>query len=245
MTIEDSGQIEKGLRQTLAGELDNPTARASVIQAGLSADQTLVPLLKEIAEATSKDRNLKVTFDALYSLWQLGEPREYFLENARSHQQNKWLAYYSILLLGSDPDDEKTIEVLNEVKAVASDNQIRGAIAEAERVRFLAGEYRQQNTARQKCDFLLAHFRSNWNPISLGEREIGSPAHPLAIWSQQKLFELSQESPEVVAQAVFEIDLSKDYGDDSFTKSYRAYVARFLSEESREIFRKLEEQVTR
>lgn len=245
MSMEDSGQIEKGLRQILASETDNLAAREAVVQAGLSDDQTLVPLLKEVAEATSKDRNLKVTFDAFYSLWQLGEPREYFRENARSHQQNKWLAYYSILVLGSDPDDEKTIEALNEIKVASTDNQIRGAIAEAERVRFLAGEYGQQNTAQQKSSFLLAHFRSYWNPISLGEWEIGSPAHPLAIWSQQKLFELSQESPEVVAQAVFEIDLSKDYGDDSFTKSYRAHIAQFLSEEAREIFRKLEEQVTR
>jgi hypothetical protein len=243
--IEDREQIEKGLRQILESELDNPAARMSVVRAGVSADQTFAPLLKEIAEATSKDRNRKVTFDALYSLWQLGEPREYFLENARSHQQNKWLAYYTILILGSDPDDEKTIEALNEVKAVATDNQIRGAIAEAERVRFLAGEYRQQNTAQQRSSFLLANFRSNWNPITLGEAEIGSPANPLALWSQKKLFELSQESPEAVAQAVFEIDLAKDYGSDSFTKSYRAHVAQFLSEEARARLQQLEEQATR
>ena len=242
---EDRGQIEQGLRRIVAGEVDNPAAREAVVQAGLSADQTRVPLLKEIAQATSTDRNRKVTFDALYSLWQLGESREYFRENARAHQRNKWLAYYSILVLGSDPDDEKTIEVLIEIKAASTDNQIRGAIAEAERVRFLAGEYGQQQTPQQKSSFLLAHFRSYWNPVSLGESEIGTPANPLAIWSQKKLFELSHESPEVVAQAVFEIDLAKDYGSDSFTKSYRAHIAQFLSEAAREMLRNLEEQETK
>lgn len=240
MTTQDGAKIEKGLRQILGGGSEDLAARESVIMTGLSADRQFVPLLKEIVEATSKDRNRKVTYDALHSLWQLGEPREYFLNNALSHERNKWLAYYSILVLGRDPADERIVEVLNEIKAASADNQIRGAIAEAERVRFLETEYRQRQTPQEKCGYLMAHFRSTWNPITLGQAEIGSPINPLVIWSQQKLFELSQESPEVVARAVFDIDLSKDFGDDSYTKSYRAYVAQFLSEEARRIYQQLE-----
>jgi hypothetical protein len=245
MTIADGKEIDKGLQLALAGNYGDREARESIIQAGISGDQRFIPILKEIAEATSKDKNHKVTYDALHSVWQLGEDKEYFLENAQSYQKNKWLAYYSILILGRDPNDDKTLEVMNEIKTVSSDNQIRGAIAESERVRLLATHYKKLESAREKCNFLLNNFRSTWNPISLGETELGSPTSPQAIWSQRELFNLSQESPEVVALAIFAIDLSESYEDESFTKSYQDYVARLISVKAREKLQKLQEQTKR
>jgi hypothetical protein len=229
---KDVEQIEDCLQQFLEGKLGDDEARVLVEKAGLSADSQFAPLLKAIALFTSTERNRRITFDALHALSRLGESKDYFLQNARNHQQNKWLAYYSILILAREPNDTEAADALNEIKASSADNQIRGAIASAERVRFLVTEYARLETPEQKCTFLLSHFRGAWNPITLGESELDSAMDPLTSWSQRHLFKLSQENPEVVARAVSEIDLFNDFSDERLTQSYRIYVGRFIAPEA-------------
>lgn len=230
----DSDRIETILQQAAEGGYRDLKAREAIVQTGVTDDRRFVPQLKQIAAETSRETNSKVTYDALDSLWRLGEPKEYFLDNARAHEQNKWLAYYSLLLLGRDPDDERSQEVMAEIKARSTDNQIRGAIAEAGRLRAIAGEYDQLATDEEKIDFVLARFRGGWDPISFGLTEIGSSVDPLGAWARSQLLALSQKHPELVAQAVRRIDLSDQYEDPSFTRSYRNYVAQFIAPEAQQ-----------
>jgi hypothetical protein len=239
---ESHQQLKEGLQQFIGGKLGDQEARELVRQAGISTNQKLIPLLKQIIEATTQHENRRIALDALYSLWQLKEPREYFLANARLHQQRKWLAYHSILILGSEPEHEETLQLLKQIKAESQDNHIRGGVAEAERVQFLSEEYANCETLQQKCHFILRHFRGGWNPLPHGSKPFINVITPQSLWSQKKLYDLSNESPEVVANAVLSIDLSNKYGESSLTQSYQSYLAQFLSTEAQRKFRELEKQ---
>jgi hypothetical protein len=238
MSETADNSMTQGLQRFLAGELDEKAARDLVAQAGTLMDKSTIPELKAIAEITSAEANRKITLLALHSLWQLDEPLAYFVANAQDHDHNKWLAYYSILILGREPNVE-TISVLSQIKDATPDSHIRSAVAAAERVQYLAAEYAKLTTPEQQCAYLLAHFRGSWNPISQGEGELDSVMSPQAAWSQRALFDLSDKHPALVAQAVAQLDLSGDYSDEYFTKSYREYVAGFLAPAAYQQFRQL------
>lgn len=232
--ITDEAPFGQELRQVLAGALEPSEARRVVRRAGRSGEPALLPLLVEIAERTSKESYLRLTFEALCSAWLLGEPEEWFLANARAHRTKKWLAYSSILLLGRDPEDERAAAVLAEIKIQTTDNQISGAIAEAERVRAMAGEYPESGTAEEKIAFLLPLCRGEWSPISSEGTELGWGLKPVTEWARRKLRELSQESPEEVARAMARMDLAAESPDERTTAAYRAFLAGFLSAEARQ-----------
>lgn len=229
MNTVSNQEIETKLRQALAGQADDLAVRQAIVQAGLSGNRRFAALLKRIAEETARESRRKVTYDALRSLEQIGEPPTYFLTNAHNHQGNKWLAYYSILILAHSPADAPTRMALDTIKTQTADNQIRGAIAEAERLRALAAEYQQLDTVQARIAYVLNHFRSGWNPISFGQTELGSATDPLAVWSQQELWRLSQTDPDLVAESVAGIDLSEQYADESISRSYREYIGQFLT----------------
>jgi len=225
-------EVRNGLREFLENKSSDLEVRALMKRIRSSPDRQYVPLLKNIAVATSKERNRRVTFDALHTLAAMNEPRVYFVANAQDHHHNKWLAYFSILILGREPEDAEVTNALSEINAASTDNQIRGAIASAERVGFLASEYTALQSAEEKCDFLLSHFRGAWNPITLGESELDNAMNPLAVWAQYKLFELSKENPVAVARAISKVDLSDDFSSEHFTRSYQSYLAQFLTPEA-------------
>jgi hypothetical protein len=210
--------LREELRQVLEGALAYEDARGIVQQAGLSGDASLIPLLKDIAEQPSGERNLRLTFDALCAAWLLGEPRDYFLANARAHAAKKWLAYYSILLLGREPGDEQAA-ALEAVKAETKDNQISGAIAEAVRVRALADQYPESGTLEERTAFVLRYSRGEWSPITLDPPGLGWALKPVTAWAQWELWRLAQEAPETVARQIARLDEPE---------AYRAYLVSLL-----------------
>ncbi|MBK8985289.1 MAG: hypothetical protein IPM39_04285 [Chloroflexi bacterium] len=240
--MASSKQIETKLRQALEGKSGELEVQQAIVQAGLSGSRRFAALLKRIAEETAHEDRRKVTYDALRSLEQLGEPPAYFQANARAHEANKWLAYYSILILAHSPNDAPTRAALDAIKTQTADNQIRGAIAEAERLRALAAEYQQLHTAQAQIEYILSHFRGGWNPISFGQTELGSATDPLAVWSQQELRQLSQAHPDLAAECVARIDLSEQYAAASISRSYRDYIAQFLATEAVQRLQELEAQ---
>ncbi len=221
------------------GPLDQET-RTAISEAGSMAGAGFIPVLKNIAEKTTKDGYAKIAIDVFESLWQLKQARKYFLDNAKNHQRNKWLAYFSILILGRDPLNRDTQRVFRKIKAETSDNQIQGSLAMAERVCFLAAQYADLSTLEQKCVFVITHFRGGWSPILCKESSWPINTDPLAAWSQQLLTRFSEESPEQAARAVLAIDRSDEFKDPLYTRSYRAYVARFLCKIARRRYLKLE-----
>jgi len=242
MSTVSNKEIEARLRQALAGKSGELEVQQAIVQAGLSGNRRFAALLKRVAEETARANGRKVTYDALRSLEQIGEPPAYFLTNAHNHQGNKWLAYYSILILAHSPADAPTRSALDAIKTQTADNQIRGAIAEAERLRALAAEYQQLDTVQARIAYILSHFRGGWNPISFGQTELGSATDPLAVWSQQELRRLSQTNPDLVAESVARIDLSEQYADESISRSYREYIAQFLTAEAAQRLQELEAQ---
>ncbi len=244
MNTVSNQEIETKLRQALAGQADDLPVRQAIVQAGLSGNRPFAALLKRIAEETARESRRKVTYDALHSLWQLGEPVAYFAANARAHMRHKWLAYYSILILARYPDEAQAQAALNAVRSESADNQIRGAVAEVDRLWALTADYRQLDTVQARLDFVLSHFRSGWNPISLGQTELGSVADPLAVWTQQELRRLAQSHPDLVAERVAAIDLTAQYGDESISQSYRAYLAQFLTVAAAQRLQELEARRT-
>jgi hypothetical protein len=88
----------------------------------------------------------------------------------------------------------------------------------------------------------LKHFRSGWNPLPHGSKPFINVIAPQSLWSQKKLFDLSNEAPEMVANAVLSIDLSNEYGESNLTQSYQSYLVQFLTTEAQRKFRELKRQ---
>lgn len=239
--IEDRKKhVTNSLQRYLKGDPLDEEIRTAISEAATMAEAGFVPVLQAIAEKTTKDAYAKIAIDVFESLWRLKQSRDYFLAGAKGHQRNKWRAFFSILLLGRDPDNRETQRLFREIKAQTSDNQIQGGLAMAARVRFLATQYAALSTLEQKCAFVITHFRGDWNPLFLDASSWPQDTDPLAVWSQQQLTRFSKESPEQAARAVLAIDLSDDFEDPLYTRSYRAYLARFLGQKARRIFLKLE-----
>lgn len=219
--------LQEELRQVLEGAVAYEDAREIVRQAGLSGDAGLVPQLLEIARQTSGERNLRLTFETLCAAWLLGESRETFLANAREHAANKWLAYYSILLLGREPGDETVAAALAAIKGETTDNQISGAIAEAERVRALAEQYPESGTVEERTAFVLRYVRGEWSPITLDMPGPEWTLNPLAAWAQRELRRLAGQEPETVLRQIGQLDLSAEYPGEH-AALYRAYLMSLL-----------------
>jgi hypothetical protein len=232
--IEKSAPLDQALQQVLDGALESPAARQAVRQAGRSGDPGLIPLLEGIAERTSEERYFRLTFEALCSAQLLGLPRKRLLAGARAHTTKKWLAYSSILLLGRDPEDEETAAALAAVKSETTDNQISGAVAEAERVRAVAEELPDTGTAEERAADLLQYCRGEWNPITREDPALGWEPKPVTAWARRKLRELSEESPDAVARALSRMDLSEEYPDEPTAVAYQSFLAGLLSDEARQ-----------
>jgi hypothetical protein len=242
MNMPDDGatadrSLQRDLQQILEGGLDTPAARAVVQGAGRAEDPNVATELKRIAETTALDRNLRLTFDALCSLQRLGDFKGYFLANTAAHKTKKWLAYYSLLLLGRDPGDEQAAALLDRIGTETSDNHIAGALAEAAYVRGLAEEYGKLATAEAKAAFLLKSSGGDWSPYPA--EHSGESMHPSVEWAHRELATLSKDSPEAAARALARLDLSADYPDERLRRSYQDHLKSFLSAEAREAFEKL------
>jgi len=219
-------------------------ARDLVQSAGCVGDRRFVPQLKEIARRESLKPNREMlTFDALYALWLLGEPREYFLENVRSHRGSKYLAYYSLYMLAYEPD-EKMVDELNSIGRETTDeligNFINGGMVFS--ALGLADDYAKLKTPEEKVEYLLDNFGGGWGPTGGMDNDPNSSHDPAAVWARRTLFRLSREAPEVVAQAVAGIDISGHDGAQDYLRDFQECVVHFICAEARTILERLERE---
>jgi hypothetical protein len=204
-------------------------ARRVLQSAGLSNDASLRPLLRALAGTVTADKNREVIYDALHALWRLGEPAASFLANARRHADNKWLAYFSILILGRDPSDDEVEPALEEIAAASHDNQIRGAVAEYARSRYLRRRYARFSKLESKVGFVLQHFKGYWNPVLFVEGADLSSHDPETAWLETELRALSREAPETVARLIAEADVSDRCSDPEMLSEWRRHMASLLA----------------
>ena len=193
--------------------------------------------LRRIAKDSASTGNRMATFDALAELRDSGEPREFFLDAIRRHGRDKWLAYHAIIVLGPDAMDDEVWQVLRQVRSEISDAELLGAIALAERVRYLEDTY---NGLRddERLGYVLNTFRTEWNPISLEGGQVDRGTDPQAVWSQRKLRELSEQNPAAAAAAVARV--RREGLNESQAWIYRRFLAGFLAPGAQEAFRALD-----
>ncbi|MEO1091404.1 MAG: hypothetical protein AAFX81_12255 [Pseudomonadota bacterium] len=204
-------------------------ARRQVQLAGKSGDAALRPQLRELASTVVSEANREVVYDALHALWRLGEPRAYFLANARRHAENKWLAYFSILILGRDPNDAVVARELARIGDASRDNQIRAAVAECERSRMLRRTYGRFTRLDSRVGFILSHFRGYWNPVFFAEGVDMSAKEPGAAWLEHELRALSEEEPEAVARLICDADVVDLCSETEALSSWRGHMAGLLA----------------
>lgn len=226
--------IEAYLR---GAELD-AGVRAAVRQVAEGGAAEAAPLLRQVAETASATGNRRVIFDALDGLRKLGEPRNYFVEAARGHANNKWLAYHAMIVLARDAVDAAVWDELLALRAEISDAELLGAIAMAKRVRDLEDQYQRTSGLVERLRYVLDTLRTGWNPITLSGGEIDRGTDPQATWGQQKLRELSEQDPQAAAGAVATLERKGISGPVLW--SYRRFVAGFLAEAARERFGRLD-----
>jgi hypothetical protein len=222
----------------LAGAELDADVRASVQQLAEAGGPAAAPLLRRVAEASSSTGNRRVTFDALDGLEKVGDERSYLLDAARGHAQNKWLAYHAIIVLGRDATDTEIWDALSALRSEISDGELLGAIALAERVRYVEEQYSTQPEAADRLRYVLDTFRTDWDPITLTSGEIDRGTDPQAVWSQRKLRDLSTQIPEAAAEAVAQAYRVSVSGPAVWR--YRRFLAQFLAPDAQERFRALD-----
>jgi hypothetical protein len=219
----------------LAGADLDADVRSSVQQLSEAGGPDTAALLRRVAELSSTTGNRRVTFDALDGLDKVGDQRSYLLDAARGHAQNKWLAYHAIIVLGRDATYADVWDALSALRSEISDAELLGALALAERVRYLEEQYSSRPEPADRLRFVLDTFRTEWNPITQAGGEIDRGTDPQAVWSQRKLRELSAENPEGTADAVAQAYRVSVSGPSAWR--YRRFLAQFLGPDAQERFR--------
>ncbi len=197
--------FDERLEQVRQRKIGFEQARAIVWEAGESHDVRYARTLREIAAAWSCDTAYyKVAFDALHSLWLMGEPREYFLRNLRDHSNNQWLAYYSAHVLGYSPDNDLA-RVLEEIRTGVTDEYVRGQINQVRFVVELRRQLTEQSTPQAKAKFLVRYCGMGFTELSGGiieGHEPSSSLRPEAVWARLEMARISREQPDVVRDAI-------------------------------------------
>jgi hypothetical protein len=194
--------------------------------------------LRRVAEESASTGNHRATFDALAELRVGGEPNEYFLDAARRHTEDKWLAYHAIVVLGPEATDDEIWDVLRKIRSETSDAELLGAIALAERVRYLEDTYAGLASLDERLGYVLNTFRTEWNPITLAGGQVDQGTDPQAIWSQRKLRELSEQDPAAVAAGV--AGAQREGLSEAQAWAYRRFLSQFLAPEALKAFRAIE-----
>jgi hypothetical protein len=229
-------------------------ARMTVQVAGRSKDKAYAASLKELANTRSREEWHKLAFDALYSLWLLGEPKTYFLDNAKAFDNNPILAYYSILILSYNPSDEVGGSLPSRVSSKLganvplspeaaelnrSINLVNGALSLFRMVNQMAKTYDATSEPEKKLALLVPYIRVALNAMAEENHEPTSDLDPRAVWAKRQLFLLSEEQPAAVAEGILALrdDIVRQdsviKASDARNKAYQEYFLRSVGNEAK------------
>lgn len=240
-TMEAAEMTAADVRRVAAKETAFAEACRIVRQAGPSGARELIEPLKSVVTVWSRDpQHALVAYYALHRLWQLGAPREYFIGNLERYRDNKWLAYYSILTLGRDPDADlmKRLRRIEADMAGSPDNDLHAAIAAVRQARDVIETYEGIADAEQRIDLVLRYAGSTWNPISGMRSDPIDQYSPLPFWARKELGNLTTEHGPLVAERLIKLDVGGDYG---MTNEARDYIAQFLPSEVQRAYERLKQ----
>lgn len=170
----------------------------------------------------------------------LGDINKELLSYAQDYKRRMYLACCAIRILGRDPDAE-LMEQLEKIHDESTHNYVRGAVASARSAFDSKRHLSSLKEPRQKIGYILRDFDCDWNIITEGSRESDNKKKPRSVYAQRQLLRLSELHPVVVARAVHDLEYGSEL-DPEYNRSYREYIAsRFLSNEAKSEFRKLEQ----
>ena len=239
MNEEEKKNLSAALHQVQKGTETMHQSRVYIHEAAKSQEPEFIPILKKIASQFSKtDKNLLV-FDSLHAQSNIGEETPYFLQMAHNHKVDKEAAYYAILILAREPNNN-LLPALNQIREQSSNNHIQGAVDLARFVAYQNEQLEQIQDVESKFDFLIENLKDGWNSIQIEEYSPRGNLSPIAVWSQRELYKLSIKYPPEIAQKVFNIGTSPD--PKGLTLDYKNYVARFIGESAADELKKLEDR---
>ena len=239
MNEEEKKNLLAALHQVLKGTETIHQSRVYIHEAAKSQEPEFISILKRIVSQFSKTDKNALVFDSLHAQSNIGEGTHYFLQLAHNHKGDKETAYYAILILAREPNNN-LLAALNQIREQSSDNYIRGAVDLARYVAYQNEQLEKIQDVESKFDFLIDNLKDGWNSIQIEEYSPRGNLSPIAVWSQRELYKLSIKYPPKVAQKVFNIGTSPD--PKGLTLEYKSYVVRFIGESAAVELKKLEDR---
>lgn len=235
-------------------------ARRYVQAAAKSENKQHAASLKSIIDARAPTKWHLLAFDALYSLWLLGEPKVYFLANAKTYADNPTLASYSILILAYDPIPDVTEELPSKTlgnigkvplapeakEIIRSKNLVNSALSSYGLVNLRLQEYLDTSEPEKRMEILVSCIRSKWNPIGVDEHDPTENLAPQVVWARTRLFKLSQEQPSLVARSICALRPTVVIGNPEvetkapIVKEYQAFFLRGVGEQAKREYEALQ-----
>src|SRR5688500_3775725 len=183
------------VRRVAAREVKPTEAYRILRRAAANENREMIEPLKATVEAWGDDPDYaSASYLALHCLWQLGEPRAYFLGHLDRYRDRTWLAHYAILVLGRYPDDvlmERLKPIEADIRQRDWDNRLWNAMSQARRAREVSDTYGKLADAGQRIDLLLKHAGSTWNPIAGKDSDPIDMHSPVPFWARKELTRLS------------------------------------------------------
>jgi hypothetical protein len=185
-------------------------------------------------DAAEKDpRRKKLCFDALHSLWLLGEPDEYFLGIVREHRSRGTIATYAASVLLREPTDGRTIQ---EVQELVAQLKVSGSLADAIGVGlwlnlFFTNFYHSTVQVNAKAELLVDELLRIWDPYGVDEYDPHGFLRPVVIWCRKEIAALSEAAPVQTALYIFD--------RQHLQPGEREFLAQFLHPSARRVLARL------
>lgn len=208
---QDSQILARKLDQVARLEIQYKEARKIVQEIGRSGNGTHTAGLKAVARAFPA-KHANVTFDALYSLWLMGEPKAYFIDNANSFKENAHLAAFSIQILAFDPDPDVTKKLLaaklSNEDLVAQGFNLGGFMSVYNAMQVLDHQFRTAPSKDKQIHLAMGGLAKIYG-VAIDGYSPDWDLTPPVVWGRARLWKLSREEPAKVAAAILDLRLSE------------------------------------
>lgn len=206
----DTTSVDEALDLVLNYGLTQQAAIEALIYASDEGDASHIPVLKQIVPRYSSDFSF-VARTALHALWELGEPKSYFVDLACAWPQDKDIAAEAIEVLARDPDSTLYADLLV-LRDAANYKWISEAVNKHQGIFWHQQEY-DTLSVKDKFDMtlwagLLDVYGTKWIDEDGTVHLIRGPGTDLstnAMWARDRLEELAQEHPGEIAALIDKI----------------------------------------
>lgn len=163
--------------------------------AGDSGDVRFSPALKKIIDS-NKDKNVSgIITESFRSLQKLNEPKETYFAYVERGDPNYLIAGYALAALSADPYDPETVQFVNNLqkKIQGTKNHLQTFIDQYSFAKGKVDQYESKESLEARIAMLVSYAPAGYED-------------PISIWAGRKLFEVSKQDPEGVAQGIFQYE---------------------------------------